>query len=99
MIRIQKMGRFELMYRKLVKENPDLIDKIIERIKWFLKNPQDTRLDNHPLTGHLQGKWAFSITDDIRIVYEWMGKNTVRFLAIGGHNKVYQKIAKKEISS
>ena len=38
-------------------------------------------------------KWAFSITDDIRIVYEWLNKNTVRFLAIGGHNRVYKRKA------
>ncbi len=37
----------------------------------------------------MKGKWAFSITDDIRIVYEWKTKNVVRFLAIGGHEKVY----------
>ena len=37
----------------------------------------------------MKGKFAFSITNDIRIIYEWLGKNTVRFLAIGGHKKVY----------
>jgi len=37
----------------------------------------------------MKGKFAFSITDDIRIVYEWLGKSTVRFLAIGEHEKVY----------
>jgi mRNA-degrading endonuclease YafQ of YafQ-DinJ toxin-antitoxin module len=54
-----------------------------------MRNPDDTRLDRHPLTKKMGGKWAFSITDDIRIVYEWLGKNTVRFLAIGKHRKVY----------
>jgi len=39
----------------------------------------------------MKGKWAFSVTDDIRIVYEWLGKTTVRFLAIGRHSKVYKK--------
>ncbi|MBI2086543.1 hypothetical protein HYT74_04330 [Candidatus Daviesbacteria bacterium] len=55
------------------------------------KNPQDTRLKNHSLTGRMIGKWAFSITGDIRIVYEWLGKTAVRFLAIGGHKKVYRR--------
>jgi mRNA-degrading endonuclease YafQ of YafQ-DinJ toxin-antitoxin module len=39
----------------------------------------------------MKGKWAFSITDDIRIIYEWKDKNVVRFLAIGTHPEVYRK--------
>ena len=60
-----------------------------QRVQWFRKNPNDTRLDNHDLKKKMKGQWAFSITSDVRIVYEWMGKNWVRFLAIGGHIKVY----------
>ncbi len=40
----------------------------------------------------MKGKFAFSITGDMRIIYEWLGKNTVRFLAIGGHKKVYTQL-------
>ena len=65
--------------------------KYKKRIRWFKKNPHDTRLDNHLLTKKMIGKWAFSITDDIRIVYEWTNQTTVRFLAIGSHNKVYPR--------
>ncbi|OGG27543.1 hypothetical protein A3A64_02805 [Candidatus Gottesmanbacteria bacterium RIFCSPLOWO2_01_FULL_48_11] len=61
----------------------------MERIRWFRKNPDDTRLRNHALHKKLAGKWAFSITGDIRIVYEWVGMSTVRLLAIGGHKMVY----------
>lgn len=43
------------------------------------------------MQGRLQDKYAFSITPDIRIVYEFIGPNTVRFLAIGTHQEVYQK--------
>jgi mRNA-degrading endonuclease YafQ of YafQ-DinJ toxin-antitoxin module len=59
-------------------------------VSWFRKNPGDTRLDNHDLKKKMFGQRAFSITDDIRIVYKWLGKNEVRFLAIGGHSKVYK---------
>jgi len=40
----------------------------------------------------MRGKFSFSITGDVRIVYEWLGRNEVRFLAIGGHRKVYGKV-------
>lgn len=60
-------------------------------MQWFKKNSEDTRLDDHELTKKMKGKRAFSITGDIRIVYKRLGKNLVRFLAIGGHEVVYKR--------
>ena len=55
------------------------------------KSPKDTRLEVHPLRRRLKGKWSFRVTDDVRVVFERLGKNTIRLLAIGGHQKVYSK--------
>lgn len=91
MIKIRRRGDFSEMLNELTSQDESLEQIINQRTKWFQGNPQDTRLDNHPLRSGMTGKWAFSITDDIRIVYEWLGKTTVRFLAIGGHQKVYKR--------
>lgn len=91
MVKIEEVGSYGQMLDDLLLENPDLEKEIKQRIDWFRKNPQDSRLDNHHLHKNMVGKWAFSITDDIRIVYEWLGKTTVRLLAIGGHGKVYKR--------
>lgn len=91
MIKIRRRRDFSEMLNELTSQDESLEQVIGERIKWFQGNPQDTRLDNHPLIKKMAGKWAFSITDDIRIVYEWLGKTTVRFLAIGGHKRVYKR--------
>lgn len=91
MPKITKIGEFEEMYSEICKEDLLLESEINQRIRWFKNNPNDTRLNNHALTKKMEGKWSFSITDDIRIVYEWLGQTTVRFLAIGGHKKVYFK--------
>lgn len=93
MLRVSQTDSFDKMYEDLCVNNPKLELEIQKRIGWFKKNPQDTRLQNHALLNRMLGKFAFSITGDIRIVYEWIGKNTVRFLAIGGHKKVYKKQA------
>ncbi|OGG14145.1 hypothetical protein A2773_05340 [Candidatus Gottesmanbacteria bacterium RIFCSPHIGHO2_01_FULL_39_10] len=90
MIKLYQKGEFESMYKELIDKSPELKKIITEKVKLFQKNPEDTRLDNHPLTKTMEEKWAFSVTDDIRIVYEWLGESTVRFLAIGGHGKVYK---------
>lgn len=91
MIKIILAGKFIKLLDELYIENPELELEVNQRVRWFQSNPDDTRLDNHLLTKRMEGKWAFSITDDIRIVYEWLGKTTVRFLAIGKHRKVYSK--------
>ena len=91
MIKIRYTGQYQKLHAKYIELIPDLRKEVDKRVIWFQKNPDDTRLDNHPLTKRLKGKWAFSITDDIRIVYEWKSKNLVRFLAIGPHTRVYKK--------
>jgi mRNA-degrading endonuclease YafQ of YafQ-DinJ toxin-antitoxin module len=91
MLKIKLSGKFDLSYRELILLEPDQKTTIWSRIIIFRKNPLDTRLRNHKLSGKLIGKWAFSITDDIRIVYEWKAKNMVRFLAVGRHEEVYGK--------
>lgn len=90
-VKIKRRGDFSGMLNELTTQDESLERIIIERTKWFQNNPQDTRLENHPLRGDMTGQWAFSITDDIRIIYEWISKTTVRFLAIGGHQKVYKR--------
>ena len=98
MVKIKEAGSYDRALEDLLFENPDLDKEIEKRIIWFKKNPKDTRLDNHPLTKGMMGKWAFSITDDIRIVYKWFSKTTLRFLAIGPHAKVYPKARAKKQS-
>lgn len=93
MVKVSLHSDYRLDLQQIIIKKPEISQVIETRIKWFKKNPDDTRLDNHVLKRRMEGKWAFSITDDIRIVYEWIGKNTARFLAIGGHNKVYRKIS------
>lgn len=90
MIKIRVSGRFDLDYKRLILSEPELKEVVWTKIKIFRKRPSDSRLRNHPLKGKLKGKWAFSITDNIRIVYEWKSKNIVRFLAIGKHEGVYR---------
>ncbi|MBI2464859.1 type II toxin-antitoxin system mRNA interferase toxin, RelE/StbE family [Candidatus Shapirobacteria bacterium] len=65
--------------------------KFNERVKVFSRNPESILLNDHPLRGNLSGYRAFSITKDIRVVYQIIDDNLVRFLNIGTHNQVYGK--------
>ena len=93
---IKFAGSFDNDYLGLQQQDSDIKKIVDQRVIWFTRNPEDTRLDNHLLKKPMVGKWAFSITDDIRIIYKWTNQTTVRFLAIGSHNKVYpRKVIKK----
>ncbi len=88
---IELSGQYHLMYQTFIGKHADLKQTVIERVKFFRNNPNDTRLRTHALRKRLKGTFSFSITNDIRIVFEWVGKTKVRFLAIGSHKNVYGK--------
>lgn len=91
MLKIERTGLFEQMLDELAIKQEGVDILVEERIVLFRKNPNDSRLDNHQLHKSMDGKWAFSITDDIRIVYKWRGNTTVRLLVVGSHGMVYKK--------
>lgn len=96
MIEIEFSGQYWNMLRELIAENPQVKELVVQKVSLFRKNLDDTRLRAHPLRKHMKGKWAFSITDDTRIVFELKGKHRVRFLAIGSHVAVYVRKRKKK---
>ncbi|RJR16206.1 type II toxin-antitoxin system mRNA interferase toxin, RelE/StbE family [Candidatus Microgenomates bacterium] len=93
MIKVKVTGIYAKMLTDLEVETQDfdLPKRIRSQVKLFRKNPNDTRIRNHKLRGRMSNLYSFSITEDIRIVYEKIGKNTVRFLKIGTHKQVYPK--------
>ena len=95
MIKVSHTGIFNRNLEYLLIDQPLLKSKITKAVDRFVRNPQDTRLELHPLKKRLKGKYAIGVTDDIRIVFEWLGKNSVRFLAIGPHYKIYPGYQKK----
>lgn len=81
------------MLDDLLRNDPTLTKQVEKALIIFTRNPSDSRLRNHKLTRYMEGKWSISIDEDIRIVYKWIGKNTVHLLAVGPgpHEVVYKK--------
>lgn len=86
---IQLHPKFKTFYKKRIAFSSKLVSKADERIKLFKENPQNPILKDHALTGKRKDLRSFSITGDIRIVYQPIGKDNVLFLDIGTHNQVY----------
>ena len=90
MLQIYFTKKFTKQYKLLLQRKPRQAKKLEQTVEIFIKNPRHHRLKTHPLTGKLSGKYAFWISYDLRVVFEWLKKNSVRFLALGTHNQVYK---------
>lgn len=89
--RVQRTRRFEKRFKKLM---PKIQKKFIVKLKVFLEDEFHSCLDTHKLKGKKKGEMAFSLTDDVRVVYKKeiiKGEELIifTFIDVGGHNTVY----------
>ena len=100
-MKIVLTGEYIELLAKLVARDEETEVLVSDTLKLFEKNYKDTRLGVHALTKRMSGKWAMGIMgdelSDLRIVFEWLGKDKVRLLAIGLHSVVYGRVKKKEL--
>ncbi len=74
--------KFVRQYKKLSKEIRALAEK---REGLFRKNPFDSRLRTHKLSGVLEGFYSFSVNFSYRITFKFTSGDTVSFYQIGEH--------------
>lgn len=89
-MKIEFTHDFIKTFKKRFSHKPNIQKRFGERIKKFAKNPKDSLLLDHELSGKLQGYRAFSIAGDVRVVYH-IYDNVAYFVDIGTHNQVYGK--------
>lgn len=91
MVNIVFRKNFRKSVDSRIRTNSKLYDRFLERLKIFCHRTDDAILRDHPLTGKMNKNRAFSITDDIRVIYRIIDDNTVEFFDIGTHDQVYGK--------
>jgi len=57
-------------------------------LRRFATNPQDPLLRTHKLKGDLDAYWAFSVDDDLQVLFRWDG-DTAFLVNLGTHDQVY----------
>jgi len=82
---------FRKYYSSGILSSLKLTDRFTERVKIFSKNPAHPILCDHSLQGQMKNYRAFSITNDIRVVYQIIDDQIVKFVDIGTHDQVYEK--------
>jgi mRNA interferase YafQ len=71
--------------RKLRSPRDALLRAALRR---FAADPRDPLLRTHKLKGDLGAYWAFSVDDDLRVLFRWDGE-TCFLVAVGTHDEVY----------
>ncbi len=79
---------FIRLANKLIKKAPEIDDKLSSVLALLEKEPFSPSLRTHPLSGKLKGKYACSLTYDLRIIFKLTG-DSVHILDIGTHDEVY----------
>lgn len=57
-------------------------------LRRFATDPLDPLLRTHKLKGELEGYWAFSVDDDLRVLFRWNGDEAF-LVNLGTHDQVY----------
>ena len=82
-MKIRYSSKFASQYKKLPRQVKLQAEK---QERQFRKDPFDTQLKTHKLSGRLRGLWSFSIDKRHRIIFEFAGKNTIWFHTVGTHD-------------
>ncbi|CAD0230461.1 plasmid stabilization system [Planktothrix agardhii CCAP 1459/11A] len=86
---------FKRSFKRLVKKNPQLQEKVISVITLLSEDPFIPSLKTHKLKGNLDGLWSCSVAYDCRIIFdmetidESTGEGILNLYYIGSHDEAY----------
>lgn len=84
---IRVTSHFTREYKRLSTEIKEIAEA---RERIFRADAFDPRLWTHKLSGRLNDQWTFSVTYEIRIIFEFLSADEVPFHSIGPHQVVYK---------
>lgn len=88
MKRIDYSRQFEKAFARRIAHDTKLVRMFDERYLLFEAGERGYPLYDHALTGSRKGQRAFSVSNDLRIIYVETDEAIV-FVDIGSHNQVY----------
>jgi len=79
---------FKRAFRKRILGTPEE-PLFRQKLEAFLNDPFTPALHTHKLTGSLVGLWAFSVSHDCRVVFDFVSPSKILLIDIGTHDDVY----------
>ena len=81
---------FKKAFKKRIKET-EIENEFWLRLALFIRDPFDSSLKTHKLSGKLKGLWSFSLGYNLRIVFFFIEEKPKKAVLtdIGTHDEVY----------
>ena len=94
MYKLSWSSGFRRGFKKAVRKDPTLQEKIFSTLEKLSKQPFNSELKTHKLHGKLAGLWACEVEYDCRIVFAFENepateKDIIVLADIGTHDEVY----------
>ena len=94
MIKIVWSSGFKRSFKKIVRKNPQLKDRITEVLILLADDPFTPSLKSHRLGGKLAGLWSCSVAYDCRVIFslsedEEILEIFILLVNIGSHDEVH----------
>lgn len=85
---------FKRAFKSLIRREPDMDEKISERLKLLATDPFHPSLRTHKLKGKLSNAWACTVGYNCRIVFNFKklpesDVEEILLIDIGSHHEVY----------
>jgi mRNA-degrading endonuclease YafQ of YafQ-DinJ toxin-antitoxin module len=84
-LRVSASSRFLRRAKKLKEPQASMLRAALRR---FATDHQDPVLHTHKLKGELDAYWAFSVDEDLRVLFRWEGEEAC-LVHLGSHDEVY----------
>jgi mRNA-degrading endonuclease YafQ of YafQ-DinJ toxin-antitoxin module len=84
-LRVTVSSRFLRKAKKLREPQASMLRAVLRR---FATDPKDPLLRAHKLKGDLDEYWAFSVDDDLRVLFRWDGDVAV-LVNLGSPDEVH----------
>lgn len=85
---IRYHSTFRKHFKKRITPFPFLVEKFKERFNLLLNDPTSPFLRNHRLKGQKSEYYSFSVSGDIRVIYQ-IKNHSIYLFDIGSHNQIY----------
>lgn len=80
---------FRKHYKTRIFPQRSLSNRFDERVKLFIQDRTNPVLADHALGGDYAGYRSFSITGDIRVIYQNIDDSVI-LIDVGSHNQLYR---------
>jgi mRNA-degrading endonuclease YafQ of YafQ-DinJ toxin-antitoxin module len=85
---IYTSSSFDSAYKRLVRKKPEARTLLLTALSLLRNDFHSPSLKVHKLKGDMEGRWAFSLTYDLRVIFRIV-KTDIWLINIGDHDEVY----------